>query len=31
VVLNDGSKKIKVVEGMVLVRKGVTYWCLGYQ
>jgi len=25
VVLDDGSKKIKVVEGMVLVRKGVTY------
>lgn len=25
VVLNDGSKKTKVVEGMVFVRKGVTY------
>jgi hypothetical protein len=29
--LDDGSKKIKVVEGMVLVRKGVTYWWLEYQ
>ena len=25
VVLDDGSKKTKVVEGMVFVRKGVTY------
>jgi hypothetical protein len=25
VVLNDGTKKTKVVEGMVFVRKGVTY------
>jgi hypothetical protein len=30
VVLDDGSKKTKVVEGMVFVRKGVTYWCLEY-
>lgn len=25
VILDDGSKKTKVVEGMVFVRKGVTY------